>query len=164
MRAAISVFVGLVLSACATAAPEPQVSWGKPGIAYLQYWTDAAECTLAGAQAGVTMQVGNLDINRRAEAPVLPEINRQPSIEESVGGVNDMILRQRHNDIQRRRYDDAQRRVVIDDCLRARGYRQFQLTATQADALSALEPGSNERRRYLHGLASDAAVLNGQGV
>jgi hypothetical protein len=45
------------------------------------------------------------------------------------------------------------------DCLVQRGYSKFTLTDEQRRALRRLKPGSDQRRAYLHALASDPLVL-----
>lgn len=167
MRAVYAAAIAsIVLSACATAAPPPdvQASWGKPGVAYLDYWSDAAQCTLEGAQSEVTTPIPTLDIRSQNVQGSRPEVNRVLDLEQTSGGYNESILRQRYNDLQERRHETEARQAIVDACLRTRGYRQFRLTADQAAALALLEEGSNERRRYMHGLASNAAILNAQAL
>jgi hypothetical protein len=48
--------------------------------------------------------------------------------------------------------------------LAERGYVKFKLTKGQARQLKGLAAGSIERRRYLHGLASDPHVLAAQAI
>jgi hypothetical protein len=49
-----------------------------------------------------------------------------------------------------------------EQCLMQRGYSKFRLTDEQRKRLSKLRAGSDERRAYLYGLASDPAVLQSQ--
>jgi len=164
MRRSLLFAAALSLAACATAPDPPPSSWGKANVTLLQYWTDSAECTLQAAQAPTTLAIGNLEFMRRAEGPVLSEINRQQSIEETSGSVNDSLMRARQNRLQQMRAEDAARQAVITQCLSARGYRQFQLSAAQAAELRRYPEGSRERREYLHRLGSDPDVLNAQAI
>jgi hypothetical protein len=75
-----------------------------------------------------------------------------------------MLMRARLNRLEQMRAMDRARQAVIDRCLTERGYRQFRLTAEQTARVSSLAEGTRERREYLHGLASDPAVLAAQGV
>jgi hypothetical protein len=47
----------------------------------------------------------------------------------------------------------------LDACLADRGYVKFKLTAEQRKRLHGLREGSDARRSYLHGLASDPSIL-----
>ena len=49
-------------------------------------------------------------------------------------------------------------------CLRERGYRQFRLTDDQRRQLRRLRHGTDERRAFLHSLASNPRVLEAQGL
>ena len=53
---------------------------------------------------------------------------------------------------------------VVEDCLKERGYVKFRLTDDQREALSQLDRGSDERRHFLHSLASNADVLDAQAL
>ena len=55
-------------------------------------------------------------------------------------------------------------KMVIEQCLASRGYRQFKLTPEQAAHLAKLPEGSAERRTYLHSLGSDPAVMAAQSL
>jgi hypothetical protein len=165
MRTFALAAAALALGACATTQQEAATSWGKANVSFVDYWSDAAQCTLAGAQAEVSLPVGALDIQRHASPMADPAIqDRVSSDEASTIGVNDMLMRARLNRVQQMREQDRARQAVIDRCLAERGYRQFQLTAEQSAHVSALPEGSRERRQYLHRLASDPSVLAAQGV
>jgi hypothetical protein len=165
MRAFLLATAAAALSACATSQPEAQTSWGKANVAFLDYWSDAAQCTLAGAQAEVSLPVGTLNIKRDASPIADPAIqDRVSSDDASTVGVNDMIMRARLNRVQQMRAMDRARQAVVDQCLAERGYRRFQLTAEQSARLQTLPEGTRERREFLHGLASDPAILSAQGV
>jgi hypothetical protein len=53
---------------------------------------------------------------------------------------------------------------VLHECLEARGYRRFALTADQRKQLKKLALGSKARRAYLHSLASDPDILSRQAL
>ena len=81
--------------------------------------------------------------------------------------------------LQARQYDQIRRSIrpeqkmralkygmeaVVQECLKERGYVRFRLTEAQRKTLAKFDRGTDERRRFLHGLASDAAVLEAQAV
>lgn len=161
-------------AACAStetaSAPEPIYSWGKADVTLVQYWTDSAECTLAAAQAERNVPVATYDLNDSRQPIGMTrsfagtqgnfDINSDPSIV----SLNDQIMRARLNERQQALADRDLRQDVVSACLIERGYRPFQLTAEQAARLARLRDGSTQRRRYLHSLGSDPAVLAAQSV
>ena len=50
----------------------------------------------------------------------------------------------------------------LESCLARLGYVKFRLTGAQRKRLRGFREGSDERRAYLHSLASDASVLERQ--
>jgi hypothetical protein len=54
--------------------------------------------------------------------------------------------------------------TVVEDCLKERGYVEFRLTDEQREMLSHLDRGSDERREFLHSLASNPEVLEAQAL
>lgn len=165
MRGFAIVVLVLLAGACATPAPEadaPVVSWGKAGVPLETYWLDAAECTLRAAQADTNLPVATHSLNRQG-GPIGDQ-DRDVAGDESIVSLNDTILRARQNEMMQLRADEAARQVVVDACLTERGYRRFALTPQQAARLETLASGSTPRRRYLHSLASDPAVLSAQSL
>ncbi|WP_066724377.1 hypothetical protein [Sphingomonas pituitosa] len=155
----------LLLPFAAAAADRPMLSWGKPGVTIETYRDDAVACGREGYY---------LDVSNTEAAKVFKQASSQLENNEaslSMGGDVDRAI-QIANDSSRivERTRPAQRmkevRTLLQDtvssCLRARGYAQFQLTPEQQRHLRALRPGSPARHAYLHGLASDPAILAAQ--
>jgi hypothetical protein len=174
-RSDISVLGGAVavalLTAPVAAAPKPIDSWGKAGVDLETYRNDSLECGLLGYYA---------DVSQTEQAQAFVRATRQmegadntnyaaPSA--SAAQAMDMTIVQARQYEQIRRSIRPERRIselktgmeaVVQDCLRERGYVQFRLTDEQREALADLRNGSDERRAFLHGLASDPAVLDSQ--
>jgi hypothetical protein len=176
-RSDISVLWAVIAAALAAtpaaAEPQPVDSWGRAGVDYDTYKNDSLECGLVGH---------NADVSQTAQAQAFVGATRQmeaidnPNYVGSSGSSADAVARSVE---QARRYEQARRSIrperrmdelkhgmeaVVEDCLRERGYVQFRLTDDQREMLSHLDRGSDERRRFLHGLASNATVLDAQPV
>lgn len=164
MRLVLAAAMAAGLCACATAPRDegPVVSWGKAGVPLETYWLDAAECTARGAQASSNIPVATHKLD--SQRGPIGEQNRNIAADESIIALNDIIFRARQNQMMQERADDAARQEVINACLTERGYRQFRLTAEQQARLAELDHGSVARRRYLHSLGSNAAVLSAQAL
>ena len=132
-----------------------QKSWGKEGVSLEQYRTDSVECAqmaadtnLEGTNPAKAMQFwtrlgnGNMPPNNYADIWMSARIN--PEVQWNRAAT---ILRNE-----------------LESCLMMRGYVKFELTDEQDMMLEALAPGSDERREYLYGLASDPDVLAAQAV
>lgn len=113
-----------------TPPDDPDVSWGKRGVSYADYKHDAQYCTAYG-------------VVYAANAPAY-QLTRD-------GNVWDIL----ESHFQASDYRHIGRRDV-ERCLEMRGYSRFHLTAEQVGHLAALQAGSEERRRYLYSLASQA--------
>lgn len=148
--ALVGVLALVAGAALAQPAPGGQ-SWGKPGVSFLQYRTDAVECAwLAGSAAPVT----------------LPDVD---IVFSGVSGGDEVDVYQALEQTKRGQYRnwknvEAQIEGAVPACLRARGYRPFKLTDEQAAQLKLLKRGSLSRHRYLYGLAIDPDVLKTQGL
>ena len=148
--AAAGLVVPWAGSVQAQPAPDRQ-SWGKAGISFLQYRTDAVECAyLAGSATPVT----------------LPDVD---IIFSGVSGGDEVDVYQALEQTKRSQYRnwknvEAQIEGAVPTCLRARGYRPFKLTDEQNAQLKLLRRGSTSRHRYLYGLAIDPDVLRTQGL
>jgi len=129
-------------------------SWGKQGVSLEQYWADSAECAQAAADIDLEgtkparalvfwtrLLNGNMGPNHLAHIP-MPRFNPE-------------VLWNRTATIMRN---------TLEGCLNDRGYVKFELTDEQDRQLDRLEPGSLERRSYLHSLASDPDVLTTQAL
>ena len=140
------------LAGAAQAQPAPGgQSWGKPGISFLQYRTDAVECAyLAGSAAPVALP--DVDI-------IFSGVSGGDEVD-----VYQAIEQQKRGQYRNWKNVEAQLEGAIPACLRSRGYRPFKLTVEQNAQLKALKRGSASRHRYLYGLAIDPDVLKGQGL
>jgi hypothetical protein len=144
--AAAGLFTSLAGAAQAQPAPDRQ-SWGKPGISFLQYRTDAVECAwLAGSAAPVS--VATVDQVFAFDG----------------GDVFEVMESTKRNQYRMWNNVADQLEPALETCLRGRGYRPFKLTDEQNAQLKALKRGSASRHRYLYGLAVDPDVLKGLGL
>lgn len=144
--AAAGLFASLAGVARAQPAPDRQ-SWGKPGIPFLQYRTDAVECAyIAGSTAPVS--VASVDQVFAFDG----------------GDVFEVMESSKRNQYRIWNNVADQLEPALESCLRGRGYRPFKLTDEQNAQLKALKRGSASRHRYLYGLAVDPDVLKGQGL
>jgi hypothetical protein len=164
MRLLVIGIAAAALTACVTAEgpPEPLLSWGKANVPLERYWLDSAECTLRGAQTERNLPVATFSMDRQG-GPI-GQLNRDTAADESIVGLNDSIFRARQNEMRQLRADEERRQEVVNQCLTERGYRPYQLTAEQTARLETLRNGSTQRRRYLHQLGSDPAVLQAQAL
>ena len=158
------VLLFLVASAPVGAAPKPHLSWGKIGVSFEQYRLDAVECGRAGyyldlaetEQARVFKRASSeLDANEAGIQNLSPPMQMNLAIQ-SAGIVEGTRPAARFRELR------AVQEGPMTACLRDRGYTQFKLTQAQEDTLKRLRRGSPERHQYLHRLASDPAVLEGQ--
>ena len=175
-RSDISVLCAVVMALVASPAgaePKPVDSWGRAGVDYETYRTDSLECGLVGYSA---------DVSQTEQARMFVGATRQLETVDNPNYVppgatpEDMVAM---NAEQARRYEQIRRGIrpqqrmkelkqgmvsVVEDCLRERGYVQFRLTDDQRESLSHLDRGSDERRQFLHALASNPEVLSAQAL
>lgn len=145
-----AVAAGLIVSLAGAARAQPapdRQSWGKTGISFLQYRTDAVECAwLAGSNAPVSV-------------PLVDQVFAFDG-----GDVFEVMESSKRNQYRIWNNVADQLEPALETCLRSRGYRPFKLTVEQNVQLKALKRGSASRHRYLYGLAIDPEVLRGQGL
>jgi hypothetical protein len=176
MRRLFAVSLIALIASSAAAAPAPPNSWGKAGVSLVQYRQDAVDCAVQGY---------NLDISKTDDAKEFVRASRQL---DTAQGMTSIRASSTPGDPNGNSYDilgsaEFQQHIVdsirpeerfksikklqiatTDECLVKRGYSQFILTDDQRHHLSKLKFGSDERRAYLHSLASDPAVLRNQRV
>jgi len=158
-RAIASLFLGISLGFASSPAAANRIdaghnkSWGKAGVSFEQYRTDSSDCAHFAANT-------DLEGTDPARALVLASrlIDNQNGFDDIQGA-----LRTAAPEIQWRRAATIMQ-GKLDTCLTERGYVKFELTDEQDDRLDQLEPGSLERRSYLHSLASDPNVLAAQAL
>ena len=158
-RAIAAFVVGfsfLSLAAPATADrinPGHQKSWGKAQVSFDDYAKDSVECAHAAS---------DMSLEGTAPAKAL-ELATRMSEQWGYGGDILQIARVAPLDVQFNRAATIMRNA-LEGCLAGRGYVKFELTDEQYGVLKELEPGSLERRSYLHSLASDPAILEAQAL
>jgi len=180
MRILIALTAAASLGSAAFAANAPQTSWGKAGVSFDDYRSDATFCL---RQAAATDLTGTEPANalvlasRRMAAgqtndytptvggasgtgpstlnsgfdPMIEAANRMQ--QERIAARPDLRIRQAHDIMQAR----------LDHCLAGRGYHRFRLTDDQRRRLRHYPERAAERQTYLHSLASDPQVLAAQG-
>ena len=168
-----TALIALTLGACAT--PAGMTSWGKPGVSMADYRLDSAQCIIEGSGGGPT-QGSDASTSKSGDSNQTSDTSGSRGGTNGPGGVasggaivysgsanpedaNQAAIQQRNQELSAKR---AQK-MVIEQCLTSRGYRQFNLTPEQAAHLAKLPEGSTERRTYLHSLGSDPAVIAAQG-
>lgn len=168
--ALIASLSALPLAALSAHPPKPPMtSWGKAGVAFGTYRTDAVECGREGHFA---------DVSETEAAKVFQQASRRLENNETalgmaaqtgdltrVGNINAMS----QQIVSSTRPRERMREVagVLGDtvaaCLTRRGYVRFTLTEAQEQALKAYPAGTEARHNFFNALASDAKVLATQG-
>jgi hypothetical protein len=180
-----------LLIGSAWSAPIAQ-SWGKAGISFAQYRSEAIACGRLGA---------NLDVSHTDAAAVLIDASRKidtitetgvpnsgnqqsdvfPSAGAAAGSTLDVSydpgmarsleLSHRYGEVLAGAQVDKQIRDVgalmrgtVAQCLTQLGYHRFRLTDAQQRHLARLRRGSDARQQYLFSLASDPQVLHEQMI
>ncbi len=163
------LLVGLcavTLSTSAIAASEPRESWGKAGVSLDQYRSDAVTC----ATRAYYQDVAQTDGAKRlaAASRQIDTLASQVSGGGSYPYYADPAVTAIARTVDAARPDKAYREVgalqqaTLDTCLSQLGYIRFRLTEEQRQQLGRLHNGSDQRRAYLHSLASDPAILAAQ--
>jgi hypothetical protein len=179
MRIMIAIAAAAALASAATAANAPQTSWGKPGVSFDDYRSDATFCLreAAGLDLTGTEPANALVLASRRMAtgqtndysptvggasgtgppttnsgfdPALEAANRMQ--QERIAARPELRIRQAREIMQRR----------LDRCLAGRGYQRFRLTDDQRRQLRRYPERAAERQTYLYRLASDPQVLAAQ--
>ena len=180
MRNLIALAATMAFAGAATAANAPQTSWGKAGVSFDDYRSDATFCLRAAARTDLTgtepanalvlasrrMATGQTNDytptvgGASGTGPPTTNSGFDPAIEaanrmqqERMAARPDLRIRQAHDIMQRR----------LDACLAGRGYHRFRLTEDQRRQLRHYPERAAERQTYLHSLASDPRVLAAQG-
>ncbi|MBI1683517.1 hypothetical protein [Caulobacter hibisci] len=157
LLAAFALATPLLVDASAQAAPTRKESWGKPGISYLKYRTDAAECLhYVESQAPVTL--AQVDLTFEMDLPVDPAISptgaAPPTTAAQAAYSYADTFRLRMNRNWRNVRDQAV--PALEKCLAERGYSKFKLTKAEQDELKDIRPGTPARQLYLWRLGSEA--------
>lgn len=176
MRSFLAIGAILLIAAPAAHAQKRAIytSWGKAGVSFAQYRSDAVECGRQGYY---------LDISKTEDAHAFVRGSRE--LDDIVGNVaqpGNPYASPWTKDYVKVVTNDSQRIVdsvrpdkrmahlatllqgKVDQCLAGRGYRRFALTAAQRGRLAHLPIGKPERHAYLYSLASDPEVLTAQAI
>jgi len=146
-------------------------SWGKPGVSLADYRADAIAC----ATDAVNLDIARTEVGQRlvTQQKAVEKLSQElwmwaPAQSSGYRGAytpTAAIIRAHipggpvtFDDISGIQYG------ALDRCLIGKGYQQFKLTAGQIETLRHLKRGSDERRYYLHSLASDPQVMKRQGL
>lgn len=192
MRTIVCAAVGLFLIGPADAAAVPYDSWGKAGVTFAAYRSEAIACARLGAGmdvSGTEEAAILIDASRKidtiAETGIPNSGNQQSDIFPSAGAAAGSTLDPSYDPGVARSVELAHRfgrtvaaaqpekqirqvgqlmRSAVAACLEQHGYRRFRLTGAQQRHLDHLRRGSDARQLYLFSLASDQRVLRAQTV
>ena len=161
-RSLVALVVGAAALSMGTSADARKItaghhkSWGMEGVSLEQYSTDSIECARAAAE---------IDLTGTAPADALVLASRMMDNSWNLGSYYAYFdaIRVGSPRVQWNRAATIMQNE-LEGCLTMRGYVKFELTDEQYERLQNLEHGSDERRAYLHSLASDPAVLAAQGI
>jgi len=166
-RSALLALAALSATA-AQAADAPQFAWGKAGVAYEQYREEAYQCAMAGFGSDIadSAPVETLrKATRRLEAldGQLQTIGSAPDPVAAGAQYASEAATVRAAARPEKQIEAVKQLMfsVMQQCMIDRGYTRFALTEDQRSGWSALAD-AQERRVFLHKLASDAAVLEQQ--
>lgn len=148
MRIAILFACAAVLAGTAAPAAAKE-SWGRPYVGFAEYRRDADRCSNAAFHTRLSFApIVHIAEATRAMATDPWSYARARQI--FIHGVTRTV--------------EEQLQDSVDRCLFDSGYRRFRLSDDQARRLGRLRRGTLERARFLHALAADPSVLEGQAV
>lgn len=154
----------LAVSTPVVAASSAHLSWGKIGVSFEQYRADAVACGRAGYYLDLA-QTEQAKVFKRATSRLETNeagVQELPPLQQTIVVLTSASIVAGTRPDAKFRELRAIQEGPMTTCLRERGYTQFELTEPQKAALRRLRHGSPERHRYLHRLASDPNVLEGQ--
>jgi len=149
--------------------PPSDESWGKTGVSYLQYRTDAVECAYKVGQE-TPVSIPMVDLVFSMDMPVIDPVDAAGVVDSS-GALNSSAYDTvKSLDSAHARMTKPWREVVrqvrpaLAQCLTERGYRRFRLTKEQHQQLRALPVGARARHVYLWAIAVDPEVQRRQAL
>jgi hypothetical protein len=166
--------------ACATTGPS--TSWGKENVSMEDYRVDGALCAMVAAGKAVdnngSNTAGGINGKNSTGAPGTPSVAGGPTSGGPSGAAfptggggayrdsapTDLVSRAAQQQRTQEMAEQKQRTEALKSCLVKRGYTEFRLTPEQRQHLATLKEGSDERREYLHKLASDPAVIKSGAI
>jgi hypothetical protein len=152
----------------AQAADAPRHAWGKAGVSYDQYRDEAYECAMAGLDTNIdnsepveklrraTRQMEALDARQGVANSADPVAAGIRHAQDVAAVQNSARPEQQFKEVKKILFS------AMQQCMARRGYTRFALTEDQRREFATFKDGSQERRAFLHKLASDAAILEQQ--
>lgn len=172
----VNLAIGALAAAAAGAATaqthrDIETSWGKAGVSLTQYRLDAGVC----AAEAISLDVSATPAAKRmvlASRALDTAYSTAWMYNPSAAGGNYLgnpwheVARVRGMYRVEENFEQVRglQLTALADCLSGRGYRRFRLTDEQRRQVRRLPMGSQRRRAFLHGLASDADVLARQAL
>ena len=151
------------------ASRDIETSWGKPGVSLHDYQLDASICANEALKLDVAEHPATKQLIRASHLldSAYDQVGRlPPNAAGAIAGVGPDTnwLRDVYRVDQNFYRIKGMMLDVLEGCLTGLGYKEFALTGEQRARLGKLPRGSQQRRAYLHILASDPNVLSRQGV
>jgi hypothetical protein len=152
----------------AQAADAPKVAWGKAGVSYDQYRNEAYECAIVGLDTNIdnsepveklrsaTRQLEALDARQGVASSTDPMGAGIRHAQDIAAVQNSARPEQQFKEVKKILFS------AMQQCMAQRGYIRFALTEDQRSEFAKFKDGSQERRVYLHKLATDPAILQQQ--
>ena len=173
--------VAILALAASPAAASPATSWGKAGVSFEAYRSDAISCLreaaatdLRGTAPARALILASRQIETGQSNDYTPMINGAGGTSPTAGRPSfdpssETYLRVAHaqNAAQVDRHIGEAREILearLEQCLAGRGYQRFRLTREQRRRLDRLPERAPERQAYLHSLASDPQILAAQAL
>jgi hypothetical protein len=171
----LSVCAAALAIAAATSAGaasrDIESSWGKPGVSLYDYHADASICADAALKLDVAPHPATkrlIKASRVLDAAYGSVWMSSPAANGSQlfgsAGADTKSVRDAFRVDQSLDQIRDMQLQVLHGCLKGLGYKQFTLTGEQRARLKKLAQRSQQRRAYLHSLASDPAILARQGL
>lgn len=149
-RSVVTMSAVLLCSPC-QARDKAQVSWGKPNVGLEQYKSDAVECAKRGYYRDIAKDKPAQQFLRGFRTAD-DAMNLADAGGANIDKWNDTVRRtrpdQKLKELQNIQVND------VEICLTEKGYAPFRLSKAEASMLRRYPAGSEERRGYLHALAS----------
>ena len=182
MRLSVCLLSAAAFGATASEAAsirDIETSWGRSGVTYTEYRSDAAACE---KEAVSTEIAGTPEVRELINASrALDNVYASAWMAYPAGaagmatptGILSSVSNPGNAALQISRsfaVEDNSQGVramlqqTMDVCLLRHGYRQFRLTSEQRERLKKLPLRSPRRHLYLHRLGSDPNVLQAQGL
>lgn len=146
----------------------PRFAWGKAGVGYEQYRSDAYDCAEAGLSTDIshTAPVERLRSASRQLDAVDAQVSDAASADPMAAGIrhaqDSAAIRAAARPEQQVKAVKEIIFAATQRCMARHGYTRFALTEAQRGEMAQMKDHSPEWRTYLHKLASDGAILEQQ--